>query len=111
MKLFWVTTEDHHEDWFVIAESKVDAANFHELEEGYDDGDATATEILEIAENSEFTTGWPTEEMLIELGAVFIQNNQPRVVEIAGKKFCEGMLESIILELDNDIVKASEFNS
>jgi len=30
MKLYWVTTEDHEEDWFVVAISTKKAAKFHE---------------------------------------------------------------------------------
>jgi len=30
MKLYWVTTEDHEEDWFVVAISAKEAAKFHE---------------------------------------------------------------------------------
>ena len=37
--LYWVTTDDHGEDWFVIAGSQEEAVRFHEQEEGYDPGD------------------------------------------------------------------------
>ena len=48
MELFWVTTEDHDEDWFVVASSAEEASRFHEDAEGYDPGDATAEEILSL---------------------------------------------------------------
>jgi hypothetical protein len=48
MNLYWVTTEDHAEDWFIVAHNGKEAATFHEDAEGYDLGDATAEMILEI---------------------------------------------------------------
>jgi hypothetical protein len=30
MRLYWVTTEDHDEDWFVVAPNEVEACMFHE---------------------------------------------------------------------------------
>ncbi len=112
MQLYWVTTEDHCEDWFIIASSKAEAANWFELEEGYDKGDATAQEILEIpagiqleridAEYSDGWPGWPTEEILIALGATFTNYESPRIVKIAGKTFCEGLLEDILISLGDD---------
>jgi len=47
MNLYWVTTEDHAEDWFIVANNPQEAATFHEEMEGYDPGDATAEMILE----------------------------------------------------------------
>jgi len=34
MNLYWVTTEDHAEDWFVVANNAKEAATFHEDVEG-----------------------------------------------------------------------------
>ena len=48
MNLFWVTTSDHGEDWFVIAHSAQEAATFHKDVEGYDPGDATAEMIMPV---------------------------------------------------------------
>ena len=50
MKLYWVTTEDHEEDWYVVAISAKEAAKFHEDMEGYDPGDAIAEALLDIPE-------------------------------------------------------------
>jgi hypothetical protein len=51
MKLYWVTTEDHDEDWFIVASSPQEATQYYENMEGYDPGDAKAEEILDIPEN------------------------------------------------------------
>ena len=46
MKLFWITTDDHDEDWFVVASSSTEASQYFENYEGYNPGDAEAEEIL-----------------------------------------------------------------
>ena len=71
--------------------------------EGYNPGDARAEEVLEIPENIPAEKGWPTDELLLALGANFLVNDHTRVVEIAGNIFCEGMLESTINEITDDI--------
>ena len=102
MKLFWVTTEDHDEDWFVVASSAEEACKFHEDLEGYDIGDATTEEILSIPENIPAEPGWPSDELLVGVGAKFITENPSRVVEINGRKFSEGLLESFLNEIEDN---------
>ena len=102
MKLYWVTTEDHDEDWFIVASSSEEASKYHEDMEGYESGDAKAEEILDIPENVPDETGWPSDELLLAVGANFLLNDQSRVVEIAGRKFCEGMLEATLNEINDD---------
>jgi hypothetical protein len=46
--LYWVTSDDHGEDWFVIAGSQEEAVRFHAQEEGYDPGDAIAEHIVDL---------------------------------------------------------------
>ena len=106
MKLYWVTTEDHDEDWFIVAASPQEASKYHEKMEGYDPGDATAEEILDIPENISAEPGWPSDELLLSVGADFLINDQSRVVEIAGRKFCEGMLAATIDEINDDLFEA-----
>ena len=104
--MYWVTTEDHDEDWFIVASSSKEAAKYHEDMEGYDRGDAKAEEILDIPENVPADKGWPSDELLLAVGAKFLLNEQSRIVEIAGRKFCEGMLEAILSEIVDDIFEA-----
>ena len=106
MKLFWVTTEDHDEDWFIVAPSPTEASKYFENFEGYNPGDAEAEEILDVPENVTAETGWPSEELLLKVGANFLLKDQTRVVEIAGRKFCEGMLEATINEINDDLFEA-----
>lgn len=102
MKLYWVTTEDHDEDWFVVASSAEEACKFHEDVEGYDIGQATAEEILTIPENIPAEPGWPSDELLLAVGAKTIVENPSRVVEINGRKFSEGLLESFLNEIEDN---------
>jgi hypothetical protein len=102
MKLYWVTTEDHCEDWFLVARSPEEAQKYHEDMEGYGPGGAKAEEVLEIPENVSVEVGWPSDELLVSVGAKFLINDRSRVVEIGGRKFGEGMLEAIINEIDDD---------
>ena len=51
MKLYWVTTENHDEDWFIVASSPEEASKYHEKMEGYNIGDAEAEEVLDIPKN------------------------------------------------------------
>ena len=67
--LFWVTTEDHDEDWFIVSSSEEEASEFYENMEGYDPGDAIAEEILSIPESIPTETGWPSDELLLAVGA------------------------------------------
>jgi hypothetical protein len=106
MKLYWVATADHDEDWFVVAGSAREAAIFHEREEGYDPGDAWAEEVVAIPPGLNAEKGWPTEELLGALGASYLKEDTPRVVEIDGRKFCEGLLQSHIDEVTDDIFEA-----
>jgi hypothetical protein len=102
-KLYWVTTVDHDEDWFVVASSPEEASKYHEDMEGYDPDDARAEEILDIPENLSAEIGWPSDELLLAVGAKFLLNDQYRVVEIDGKRFCEGMLNATINEITDDL--------
>ena len=107
MKLYWVTTEDHDEDWFIVASNSKEAAKLHEDMEGYNPGDAMAEAILDIPENIPAESGWPSNDLLKALGAKFICNEPSRVVEISGRKFCEGLLDGAIRSLDDDMFEIS----
>ena len=106
MNLYWVTTEDHAEDWFVVANNAGEAATFHEDSEGYTPGDATAEMILKIPDGVIVNPGWPSDEVLRSCGAVFLVEEPIRVVEIGNRRFCEGLMESTIRELDDDMFEA-----
>ena len=97
MKLYWVTTEDHDEDWFIVAPSPTEASQYFENFEGYNPGDAKADEILDIPENVSVETGWPSEELLLEVGAKFLLNDQSRLDPILSKLWLISRNKMLIL--------------
>jgi hypothetical protein len=103
MKLYWVTTEFHEEDWFIVADSAKEAARIHEDWEGYDPGDAIAEHILDIPDKFPAEKGWPSTELLKALGAKFIDDGPARVVEISGRIFCEGLMDATITSITDEI--------
>lgn len=106
MKLYWVETEDHDEDWFIVATSSAEASRLHELYEGYDDGDAIAKEVANIPDNCDAEIGWPGTEVLIAVGAIIHREKSPRVVELNGKFYAEGMLDAHLNELIDNIFES-----
>ena len=108
MRLYWVETEDHCEDWFIVARNHEEAQTFHEQNEGYLPGDAAAEEILaipdEVVSQSRLAirggpAGSPAPNSSIEGDA--------RVVQINGRRFCEGLLEQTLRSLDDDRFEAN----
>lgn len=106
MNLYWVTTEDHAEDWFVVANNADEASTFHEDAEGYTPGDAIAEMILKIPDGVTVNTGWPSDEILRSCGAIFLAEAPTRVVEIGNRRFCEGLMESTLRTLNDDMFEA-----
>ena len=107
--LYWVTTEDHAEDWFMIADSEMKAARLFESEEGYPQGSADAEMILSIPAEFHELFGedneawpWPANEALMKLGAIFMCYSPTRIVEINNRRFCEGMMGEAIMRADDD---------
>ena len=94
MNLYWVTTGDHAEDWFIVANIPEEACIFHEENEAYDPGNATAKMIMKIPKAITTDIGWPSEEVLHSCGANILLEGHTRVVEIGDRRFCEGLLES-----------------
>ncbi|HVR23833.1 MAG TPA: hypothetical protein VMU26_10965 [Candidatus Polarisedimenticolia bacterium] len=48
IKLYWVISPDHSEDWFALAKSRTEAGSFLDDAADYDDGDCTAEPILVV---------------------------------------------------------------
>lgn len=108
LKLYWVTTEDHDEDWFVIARSARSARSFFEDYEGYDPADASAELVL-----SNFQPAAPgpiprhaQEEDLRAAGFRVHTADAQRVAMRGGRRFIEGATESIIRSADDDAAEA-----
>lgn len=89
-KLFWVTTDDHDEDWFVIARDEKTAYRFHEAYEGYDRGDAKAKEIQKINRVYRRRKVYHAQvNMLEDMGFEIMSEKPSRVVFKDGKIFKE----------------------
>jgi hypothetical protein len=101
IKLYWVTTDDHDEGWFIFAESARQARSYHEHYEGYGKGDARSRLIVSKVTLKEFMNGTPPchaqFQDLFQIGfqdAGTIPNR--RGVKFSRKIFREGILEAII---------------
>jgi hypothetical protein len=99
--LYWVTTQDHDEDWFIFAESARQARTFHEDYEGYDKGDAHSRLIVSKVTLKEFMNGTPPcNAQFQDLFQIGFENagTSPnrRRAGYNGEIFREGILEAII---------------
>jgi hypothetical protein len=74
--------------------------------EGYVPGDAPAEMVMEIPNETITDIGWPSDEILRSCGANILVEGPARVVEIGNRRFCEGLMESTIRTLDDDILEA-----
>ncbi len=104
MKLYWASTEDGYEDWFIVAPNENEAAREHELREGYNRGVAKAEYICNIPDNLIDKYGlndpdWVSHELLLDLGAKIFSYKTPRRVNYRGKLFVEGdFVEKMMFE-------------
>lgn len=101
--LYWVSTPDHDEDWFIFAISARSAAKFHADYEGYSPGEASAEPILETPE----TAGpFPRHAQIEDLTAlrfkILKSGDHGRSVKYGDRTFVEGHLESFIAEIDDN---------
>ena len=105
LKLYWCQTADHHEDWFIIARRARDAIQFFADYEGYDHEEVHAQVALVLPDQfqRDDLRGWPSRETLEACGVEILRWETPRVVEIDGRRYAEGMLEHQIVALTDDL--------
>jgi hypothetical protein len=101
VKLYWVTTDDHDEDWFIFADSARQARAYHENYEGDGKGDARSRLIVSNVTLKEFMNGAPPcHAQFQDLFQIGFQDagSSPnrRGVKFNGEIFREGILEAII---------------
>lgn len=105
-KLYWCETDDHDEDWFVIARNARDAESFHVDAEGYDEDDARAQLVCVLPATLQegAKRGWPSSEQIVACGGEFLPNvpqdglndlracvgSGSRVVKFGSHVFAEG---------------------
>src|SRR5713101_2221787 len=107
MNLYWCETADHEEDWFMTASSAKEACRLHEEAEGYAPWDTRATLVCRIPRKRTPRKGWPEHDLLCELGAVFLSETTPRVVEIGATVYQEGGMDAVIDRLSDDQAEAA----
>lgn len=113
LKLYWLESPDHHEDWFVVARTARSARAFFEEAEGYGRGDATSRLVVHLPKELQSDAGssrttpevgaatapcWPSEEVIKACGGVYLMDGDTRVVKLGGRTYAEGMLEAEIRE-------------
>ena len=116
LKLYWVTTADHDEDWFIFARSKRLAERYHEEYEGYLRRDAVAERILTVPKSAQLTTkldGIRVRHAQVEdlavLGFEVLHTGDPnlRAVRYGSRVFVEGALQSSIDAFWDNLREAS----
>jgi len=107
--LYWVSTEDHDEDWFILSNSARTAEQFHIEYEGYEPGDAHAELVLTpqpIPDGLELPRHAQIED-LIALGfEVLNPDPNGRTVKLGNRVFVEGHLEALVNEANDDVMEA-----
>jgi len=106
VNLYWVSTRDHDEDWFIFAKTARSAEKYHEDYEGYDPRDATAEQILQL-EPGKVSGSIPRHaqiEDLVRLGFEVL-NSDPngRSARLNDRTFVEGYLESLAAEVSDNL--------
>ena len=100
IKLYWVTTADHAEDWFIFAGSDLQARSYHEHYEGYGKGDANSRLVVSNVTLKEFMNGTPPcharFEDLYQIGIEAGTIPGRRKGRFNGEIFRNGILEAII---------------
>ncbi len=105
MNLYWCETDDHDEDWFIVAKSGEEACHIHESAEGYDDGDTEAYCICPIPASLNPQPGWPDRTLLEALGAEFTRTSSPRIVRLKGETYQEGVMDAVIERVSAESTK------
>lgn len=108
MNLYWITTPDGNENWFVVAETKSLAQEFHEYAEGYGGNYAVAKLVCPISNEltkkhvKDEEADWPTHELLKDLGAKILTESNPRIVNINGLVYREGNFTENIFHYEHN---------
>jgi hypothetical protein len=112
VNLYWVTTDDNSEDWFIFARTRRAAANFHENYEGYNTYDASARTILSNVQLVKYVNGPPPCHAQIEdlwaLGFEIVDSPKfERAVRFREELFVEGGMEALVMAMHDDLFEAS----
>lgn len=108
--LYWVTTLDRDEDWFIFAPTSRSAARYHEDCEGYDSGDAKARLVIARVELQKHEQGPPPCHAqiadLITLGFEVVGGDpHQRSVRFEGELYVEGYLQAALVQASDKLRK------
>jgi len=110
VNLYWVTTDDHDEDWFILAKTTRAAESYHIQYEGYEPGDARAELILRTGADP-IPGPIPRHAQLEDLQTLGFEILNPdpngRSVRRNGRTFLEGHLESMVAEVRDDVQEST----
>lgn len=90
--LYWVRTRDHHEDCFIVSDSKRHAREFFEANEGYNPHDAKAELVEPIPIELSLEEGYAGPKTLKSLGYRSVSSEKPPIYTKHGKTFVFGSI-------------------
>ena len=107
LNLYWCSTEDHSEDWFILAPTVQEAQVLHADYEGYEPEDVEAELVCAIPAEVEAKPGWP-QAGLIEAcgGTILVDEPEPRQVRIGRRTYIEGAIDSVLARANDDIAES-----
>jgi hypothetical protein len=114
VNLYWVTTPDREEDWFIFARTSRSAADYHEQYDGYDPHDAKARLVIADVQLPKYEQGPPPCHAhipdLIALGFDVVgADPYQRRVRYKGELFVEGHLQSLVVQGNASLREAAVF--
>jgi len=108
--LYWVTTPDHGEDWFILARTPQAAAKFHDDYDGYDHSAAARLVVADTRSAECGITDVPRHAQIPELRKLGFEivdlRRGQRIVRRGRELFVEGMLDLVIAELADNRLEA-----
>jgi hypothetical protein len=113
INLYWVTTLDHDEDWFIFARTSRLAASYHEHYQGYDTGDAKARLVIARVQLPKYEQGPPPCHAqiadLIALGFEVVGGSRyQRSVRFKGELYVEGYMQALVIQASDKLREAQK---
>lgn len=97
LSLFWVRTPNHHEDCFVVSDSKRHAREFFEVAEGFALGTATPEFVEPIPNGMRVSEGYARLKTLKALGYRVVSKTRPLIYAKNGRSFVYGSINYSVL--------------
>lgn len=95
--LYWCTTLDHEEDWFVVARSAAEARDAFSAQAGYDRSEVRAEDVCDVPDRALAQNGHsaavpltPDLDMLSTLGGEMLTMRSPYVFRFDRELYIEG---------------------